>query len=208
VRTRIWYAANRAGLGIPFPIRNILVENVADTLAAEAEHEEAERRAAIGRVELFRGLDDSDVALLAHGMKRRLFAAGEVIVRQGAAGDSLFFVADGEVDVVLGVDSVERNLATLHRGDILGELSLLTGENRTATCIAKTDVELHEVSHEVVQMLLDAKPALAESFSAILTGRQSALHIERDDLSATTPNRAEDSKGRLLARIRSYFRLG
>src|SRR6185436_9283966 len=97
------------------------------------------------------------------------------LVKQGDAGDSLFLIASGEIGVVLAVDGVERQVATLRSGDVLGELSLMTGENRTATCVALRDTEAHEISHSLFEHLLKSKPMLAETFSAILTDRQGAL---------------------------------
>jgi CRP-like cAMP-binding protein len=141
-------------------------------------------------------------------MNRRLFSRGEVIVRQGDPGDSLFLIADGEVGVVLSVDGAERQVATLHGGDIFGEQSLMTGEARTATCVAVKDAHVHEVDHGLIRTLLEAKPALAEGFSAILSDRQHALEIERDGLSAEAASlRRDETKKRLLGRIKSYFRL-
>jgi CRP-like cAMP-binding protein len=132
-----------------------------------------------------------------------------VIVRQGDPGDSLFLIVDGEIGVVLSVDGAERQVATLASGDILGELSLTTGEARSATCIAIEDAQVYEISHGLVRELLEAKPELAEGFSAILSDRQHALEAEHDSLSAeAAASRRDETKKRLLGRIRSYFRLG
>ncbi len=209
VRTRIWYAAQRAGLEIPFPIRTVHMTQITEESArADADRAHDRRRGALGKVDLFAKLADEDLDVIARGMRRRLFAKGEVIVRQGAPGDSLFLIADGEVGVVLSVDGAERQVATLNAGDLFGELSLMTGEARTATCIAVKDAHVHEVDHTLFRTLLEAKPTLAESFCAILYDRQHALEHERDGLSAEAAlSRRDEAKQRLLGRIRSYFRL-
>ncbi|MBA2544255.1 MAG: mechanosensitive ion channel [Deltaproteobacteria bacterium] len=209
VRTRIWYATQRAGLEIPFPIRTVHMHQITEeTTKAGADRDQDARRAALRRVELFAKLAGPDLDLIARGMKRRLFSRGEVIVRQGDPGDSLFLIDEGEVSVVLSVDGAERQVATLKSGDILGELSLMTGESRAATCIAAIDVQVHELSHELVRELLEAKPTLAENFSVILTDRQHSLEAEREGLNAeAAASRHDETKQRLLGRIRSYFRL-
>jgi small-conductance mechanosensitive channel/CRP-like cAMP-binding protein len=209
VRTRIWYAAQRANLEIPYPVRTVHMHQItAESEKAGEERDHDGRRSALAQVELFGKLEDAELDLIARGMKRRMFARGEVIVRQGDPGDSLFLIADGEVGVVLSVDGAERQVATLTGGDILGELSLVTGEARTATCIAVQDAHVHEIDHALFRKLLEGKPTLAEGFSAILSDRQHALEAERDGLSAEAAmHRRDETKKRLLGRIRSYFRL-
>ncbi len=209
VRTRIWYAAQRAGLEMPFPTRTVHMTQVTEELAkAESERALERRRIALGKVELFAKLSTEDLDELARGMRRRMFSRGELIVRQGAPGDSLFLIAEGEIGVVLAVDGVERQVASLREGDIFGEQSLMTGEKRTATCVALRDARVYEVEHALVRGLLEAKPTLAEGFSAILSDRQHALEQERDGLSAEAASlRRDETKRRLLGRIRTYFRL-
>ncbi|HUQ51675.1 MAG TPA: cyclic nucleotide-binding domain-containing protein, partial [Gammaproteobacteria bacterium] len=46
---------------------------------------------------------------------------------------------------------VERQVATLRGGDVLGELSLMTGESRAATCVALRDTQAHEISHALFE---------------------------------------------------------
>jgi len=209
VRTRIWYAAQRSGLEIPFPIRTVHMTQITEeSTRADVDRAHERHRQALAKVELFAKLADEDLDLLVRGMDRRMYSRGEVIVRQGAPGDSLFLIVDGEVGVVLSVDGVERQVATLHRGDILGEQSLMTGEARTATCIALKDAHVYEIDHGLIRTLLEAKPALAEGFSAILSDRQHALEHERGGLSAEAASlRRDETKQRLLGRIRAYFRL-
>jgi small-conductance mechanosensitive channel/CRP-like cAMP-binding protein len=209
VRTRIWYAAQRAGLEIPFPIRDVRMYHMTeDTQRAIEEREFANARLALANIDLFKKLADSELDLIARGMKRCLYSAGEVIVHQGDPGDSLFLVAEGVIDVVLTVDGAARRLARLKSGDILGELSLLTGESRAATCVAATDTRVHEVDHDIIELLMSAKPALAESFSAILAHRMARLGEEREDISAeAAASPYNEQKQDLLRRIKSYFHL-
>ena len=62
------------------------------------------------------------------------YAAGETIVRQGDSGRSLFVVVRGEASVRLA--GTDGEVARLRNGDVFGEMSLLTGEPRTATVLA------------------------------------------------------------------------
>jgi CRP-like cAMP-binding protein len=210
VRTRIWYAAQRAGLEIPFPIRTVHMHQVtAETRRAEDERDYMDRLGALSKIDLFKTLDDADVDLLARGMHRRMWARGETLVRQGDPGDSMFLIAQGEVAVVLSVDGAMRQVATLRTGQLLGEQSLITGEPRAATCTAATDVVTHEISHALFQRLLEQKPQIAEDISNVLTERQMALDAEREGLSVeATRSRSDETRKHLLRRIRGFFHLG
>src|SRR5262249_7935997 len=119
VRTRIWYAAGRSGLDIPFPTRTI-VSMAGDGArpAHDAELGEAARLEALSRSPLFSGLPKEDLELLAHEAKTVRFAAGETIVSQMDAGDSLYIVHRGDVGVTLAADSARRQVAVLRAGDV------------------------------------------------------------------------------------------
>lgn len=209
VRTRIWYAARRAGLEIPYPQR--VITQLAATDEAEAERERAaeKRRTALRRAEIFSGLEDADREVLASGMKRASFATGEEIIRQGQAGDSLFLVRKGEVVVRVTVDGVTKDVATLTVGDVFGEMSLVTGEPRAATVVARGDVDCFIVDHATFQQLLESRPEVADNISSVLASRQGELAAQKEGLSAEAAARREaETRARLLTRIRGYFHLG
>jgi small-conductance mechanosensitive channel/CRP-like cAMP-binding protein len=210
VRARVWYACQRAGLEIPYPTRTLLMHQVtAETRRAGDERDYMERLGALSKIDLFSTLDEADVDLLARGMTKQLFARGETLVRQGEPGDSLYLIAAGEVGVVLAVEGKEREVATLRAGEILGERSLITGEPRTATCVAHSDVVTHVIAHDLFQRLLEQKPALAETISRVLSERQVALDTQRDGLSAEAQSsRRDETQRHLLEKIRAFFHLG
>jgi CRP-like cAMP-binding protein len=210
VRTRIWYAAQRARLEIPFPIRNVYMTQVTDEqLTREQEMEFLERLAALSRIDLFAPLEPHDRETLAKGMRQVSFARGEEIIRQGDPGDSLYLIHEGQVAVRLNVEGVEREVATLDAGKFFGEMSLLTGEPRRATCAAKNDVQCYVVDQRAFRLILDAKPRIAEEISTLLGTRQSALDAEREGLSnEARARRAADASSRVLTKIRDFFHLG
>ena len=94
-------------------------------------------------VDLLRGLKDSDLVSLAADLAERRVAAGDPIVGEGTGGVAFFFILDGETSVTVGGEEV----ATLGRGEYVGELALLDPEGpRSATVTAKTDVVLAAMS--------------------------------------------------------------
>jgi small-conductance mechanosensitive channel/CRP-like cAMP-binding protein len=209
VRTRIWYAARRAGLEIPFPIRvmhNVGHHTGLDLPVVIDETELRERMSALARVDLLNTLDSADREVLARRLRKEQFAAGEPILRQGEAGDSLFIIASGDVVVSIGAAGIDQSITTLGVGSFFGEMSLVTGEPRSATCSARTDVVCYVIDHPAFQQILSSRPQLAEHLSSLLAHRQAALTEKGGELNARAVQAAEHRK-KLLARIRSFFDL-
>ena len=152
VRSAIWYALHRAGMEIPFPSRNINVTEMnEDRVQRKLDEEYARRVDALARVDVFRALDAEKIDQLARRLRHVVFGPGEVILRQGDPGDSLYVVRGGTVVVQIGVLGASKEIATLGDGQFFGEMSLMTGESRTATVVAKTDVECYVVDKEAFQ---------------------------------------------------------
>ena len=154
---------------IPFPSRNIHVTEMTEDRAQRKLDEDYARRVdALSRVDVFRALDAEKIDRLARRLRLALFGPGEVILRQGDPGDSLYVVRSGEVAVRLAVNGSQRDVATLTAGQFFGEMSLMTGESRAATIVARTDVQCYVVAKEAFQEILASKPELAATISEIL----------------------------------------
>jgi len=132
----------------------------------------------------------------------------EVILRQGQAGDSMFIIAEGSVRVSLGQDDINTTLASLAAGDFVGEMSLMTGEPRSASCLAATDVLAYELGHATLQSLLTARPAIADQMSVLLAARQEGLARKGGEISALAASRAPEHRRDLREKFRRFFNLG
>lgn len=91
------------------------------------------------RSPLFEMLSDAELGVLAELSRQRRFGRGEVVFREGDAGDSLFVLAKGEVEVVVADGSRERTLAVLGPPASFGEMSLIDREVRSATVRAQNE---------------------------------------------------------------------
>lgn len=80
--------------------------------------------------------------------------AGEVLFREGDAGDEMFVVRTGEVRVFLEAGGVEKTLAHLGPGEFVGEMSLLTGQPRSATAIVQKQSDLLVVGSRVLEEMI------------------------------------------------------
>jgi CRP/FNR family cyclic AMP-dependent transcriptional regulator len=112
----------------------------------------------LSEVKLLSGLKDSDLASLAADLVERRVAAGDPIVGEGTGGVAFFFILEGETSVTVGGEEV----ATLKRGDYVGELALLDPDGpRTATVSAKTDVVLAAMTAWQFRPFVVAHPEVA-----------------------------------------------
>jgi len=121
---------------------------------------------------LFRSLDDAARRELTDRGVVMLYAAGRVILREGASGADFFLIDRGVVEITTATaDGRSVPLATLQRGAFFGEVSMLTGMPRTATVTALTDVSVVRFDRTDIDAVLDKKPAARKLLEAMIAGR-------------------------------------
>jgi CRP-like cAMP-binding protein len=204
----IWYHFRRHGIVIPFPIRDVYLHQAE---AGEGPRELAESRLmrALRGIDLFRPLSDEELNLAASRFRQLHYAAGERLIEEEGPGDSFFVIDRGEVEVSKRIAAKRRTLARLMEGQFFGEMALLTGEPRSATVVALTDVDVFTIDKSGFHDVLVKNPAIAVDISAILSERQEALTQAKGDVTARFEAVAwpGELKQRILDRIRSYFGL-
>lgn len=123
-------------------------------------------------VEAFRSLSASSAERLAALVQLRNFAPGDIILRRGDPGDSMFIVRTGQVFVpVLDENGKQQFLVQLSARHIFGEMALLTGEPRTADVVAGSDCSCITIPRETLLALLGEHPAVASFLTEILGKR-------------------------------------
>jgi putative ABC transport system ATP-binding protein len=90
-------------------------------------------------IDLFKALTPQQLTDVAEHVKKRHFASGETIIREGEFGEEFFVISDGEVDVV----RADHEVARLGPGDFFGEVALISGEPRNATVVAEGEVDAY-----------------------------------------------------------------
>jgi CRP/FNR family transcriptional regulator, cyclic AMP receptor protein len=118
---------------------------------------------------------DSDIdfgLLTGNGIATRSAKAGEVIFKEGDEADQLFAIKSGEVAIQLG----NRTLAELPANSIFGEMALIDDAPRSATAVAKTDVELVAISEKQFLFLVSQTPFFALKVMRVLARRLRATN--------------------------------
>ncbi len=197
VRTNIWYTFRRYNIEIPWPIQ-IQYERDEEPMRTETHVAAAADR--LGSVDLFATLPLEARHHLAAAARHHLFAAGEAMVRQDAAGDSMFVLMSGSARVSLEPSGQE--VAVIPAGGFFGEMSMLTGDRRTATVRAIDDVQALELSAADFRGLAVANPTLLDHISSVVTARRQGLDEARATAAAAA---VPETKQTFLARMRKFL---
>jgi len=207
IRTNIWYALRRHGMKMPYPVRTIQLERPARDKRQELQ---SAARLILRQQPLFKCLSDEQLdALLPRG-KVVHFGRNETIIQQGDNGDSMFIIVEGEANVSATRNGQTKQITRMRGGDCFGEMSLLTGELRSATVVASTDCELVEIDKAVIAQSLTENPDLLAHLSELLARRQ--LQTEDAFTAGEATASAQASRqSRLTAnfvnRLRAFFEL-
>lgn len=201
----IWYALRRHGIVIPFPIRT--VHHAHEERAHQAARHESRCHDMVRmfeKVPVLSPLSQEERTILAHRVKIEPFGEGEIIVRQQEAGDSLYIITKGSCEVLLESQPHQlKQVAVLKKGDFFGEMSLLTGEPRSATVRAIEDTEVIMIQKDIFSEILTANSGISEFLGQVLAERQQELARQKGDniaLAAATP-------GGFISKIKSFFRI-
>jgi small-conductance mechanosensitive channel/CRP-like cAMP-binding protein len=207
VRAHAHAALARHGMRVAVPQeeRLIVKENEAYQAAQHAV-ETARRIAALKTVEIFRPLSDAEFASLADHLIPAPFVAGATMTHQGDVAHWLYLIIDGEADVWAESRQGQRNyIATLKSGSVFGEMGMMTGEPRSATVTAKTDVDCYRLDKAGFEQIIRARPDITTEISQVLSTRAAELAQLRAAHEGAQRPVAKNSE--ILKRIRAFFAL-
>jgi len=157
----------------------------------------------LNNVSIFAPLSDEETERLAHSATIRVYAPGEPIVRMGQEGRSMFVIARGSVDVQIPQGSSTKVLNTLHENDFFGEMSLLTGEPRTATVVAVEETEVLQIRKVAIKPIFEANPELVKAIGEMVDERREMLRSIGDQ----ETNEEESRERSVFTSIRRFFGL-
>ncbi len=204
VRTHLWYAFKRHHFTIPYPIRNVYLHPPAAPSGLVTLEDKVE---ILRDLSLFSGQSGETIQAIASALVEQQYAAEDLFFHEGDPGDSLYIVSSGQVAII----KQKVKIAELSRGSFFGEMSLLTGEHRSATVQAMTDCVCLTLSKSAFSSLVSQNHEILERISEIMGARhlQGLQVLEKARLDEAARNldaKNKDSfKNQLLGLMRSFL---
>ena len=138
------------------------------------------------------------------------FGRGERVIDEGAEGDSMFILLGGAAEVSIARNGSRIPVAKLHSGDCFGEMSLLTGEKRSATVRAEGDCYVMEIGKNVMGEVIRESPDCLKRLSELLARRK----METEGILKDAANSGGDDAAKqreysanFLNRLKTFFAL-
>ncbi len=125
------------------------------------------------KVPFFQALGRDGIDFIVERLKFKPYDANEVICQSGDPGDKMYIIINGKVKVVVfsEKDNKENLIATLGAGDYFGEMSLLTGEPRSASVITTEPSEMFILNKSDFDVIIERFPSITLSMGKIMSQR-------------------------------------
>jgi small-conductance mechanosensitive channel/CRP-like cAMP-binding protein len=167
IMEKIWYKFKREHITIPYPIRDVYMREAEKEISLE------DKLKLLSVVDFLSPLDRGDLEHLGARLRILMYHDGEVICSQDDRGNSFYIVKSGRVEVTAVNEKGEQYLRKeMNEGSFFGEISLLTGDPRTATVKAMGDVELLTLGKEDLRFIITSNPQVEKILSSALAKRQ------------------------------------
>ncbi len=200
VRSAIYYGLRRERIEIPFPIQ---VQYKRTDKPDRDPARQPELARLLESIDLFAPLTEGERQQIIAASSDLLYGTGQALVRQDERGSSMFIICSGAVRVV---EASGRELAVISAPGYIGEMSLLTGQPRSASVYAASECEVLELRAESLRAIARGNPDVLERMSTVVAARRADLDRQKAEVAAL-PARAPESPRSLLARVRSFLAL-
>ena len=182
--TRIWYAARRSDLAIPFPIRDVFHHQ-----PPKVANDESLRRLAnyMKSLPSLAMVEDEVLEEIAPQATLAHFGRGESVVMQGQLDVKMHFILAGKAAIfAFSLEGRRQNIAEVGRGDFFGYAALLANEPSSVSITAAEDLEVLVLETDAVQNMLNKSPRFAQQLSGVVAERQSKqkeLRLQNNNVS-------------------------
>lgn len=145
----------------------------------------------IKNVSLFNSLTDEERSELSGKIVQKSFNEGNTVIKIDEEGDSMFVLSEGLLDIRIGQEGFNlKKVGDIYPGNFFGEMSLLTGEKRSATITAAKDSIVYEIKKEHVKDIFRKKPEILKDITRLVAERrtQNINALENLDSSSQAEN--------------------
>ena len=205
VLEKIWYHFKREDIDIPYPTRTVVVQR------EEKIDRESVNFKLLKRIDFLSEFPEHEIKYLASRLKVVTFTSGEPIIKQGEAGRSFYIVKEGRVEIqARNSEGTLFFTKPLGPGEFFGEISLLTGEPRTASVVALEESELLRLDKDAFRKIMEENPKADELISMVLARRQeySAQKKAAKDAAAASASESDatsSTRALFVKKIRDFF---
>lgn len=179
VRSRIWYAVQRRGFSIPFPIIDLRpISHSLRQSGLQASQQKDNCFTALRALELLSPLRDDELMQLASTQQVLAYGRGEHIIHQNERDRSMYVLMEGNCDVVVGEGGDpgdKRVVATLGPGTLFGEMSALADSPRSASIVASSPATVLRIAQNAIQEIIVANQDAMEGIVALMARREATL---------------------------------
>lgn len=175
-------------------------------LHARDEGAAAAKGVAIPRTPLFSDLAEGEFLEAVRKVRSRTLSTGEFLFRQGDPGDSIFMVAQGEVEIIGSRGAEPMTLARLPEGSVLGEFGFFSGATRGAAVRSVEASTVLELTKHDLKEIIERHPRVETVLFAFYKERVVDTLLASSEL--FRPLAAEDRKGLLSVASKASFRAG
>lgn len=130
-------------------------------------------------ISVFQGAPDAFFSKIKLCLRYEEYPAGQILLREGQRGDAMFLLREGDVEVLKEFQKV----ATLHAGDIFGEMALLHSAPRTATVKTLSLCRVYRLNKVVFESVVQLFPEVHSRIKALAEARQLSEHSEQRPVS-------------------------
>jgi CRP-like cAMP-binding protein len=177
----VWYAFYREGIDWDLDPSTQIIPHLQFS-DGKTDEEVIKHVAILKNKGIFTTLNERELTALIGNAKKGVYGPPEQIVKQGDEGSSLFYIAEGNLEVLIDQeDGSKLKVAELKSGDIFGEMALLTGQRRTATVVANTEVAVFEISKEIISPVIEHRREILNDMSLLLAKREVENYLKKLD---------------------------
>lgn len=208
MHTSIMDHLHKAGITLAYPKQDIYYDKMPVRQLGHAALED--RIELVSRIEIFSPLTKEEHVSLVENMREKLYKEGDALIKRGEQGDSMFILMEGLLDVYVPSGNGEGDVcvAQIQPSEFFGEMSLLTGEPRSATIKASSESLVYVIGKDDIVQILQKRPELGERISLVVAERhvRTSKALEKA-LEGKKPDEIADSiAAQIFTKMKSFFK--
>ena len=168
IMSRVWYAADRGGLSIPFPIQ---VEGPPSIFEPDTHQVEQGIYQFLSQNRYFSCLENETLLHLANVAEVASFATNETVFREGEISEALGILRQGEIRLYYHNQRLENEAESAYPDDLVGEIALLGRRANPSTAQATKDSEIIKFTLAILNPIIQENPKFARRLNALVETR-------------------------------------